>query len=520
MRLSGTFVRTLRDVGVESEFEHLQLALRAGFIRPQESGVYSFLPLGQRVCRNLIGLLEHLFAAQIIQTPTSNDELVEVSRLVAHIIRSYKQFPQRLSQVSTRRRDLTPRGGLVRLKEYTVFNSYHIAGTNHDDYREGINSFFEALDLPARELSGLYGGQTWIYEHPSGDDHFVECPNCGYTATLAAATFKYPHAEMISPETPLQKVKTPDCKTIQAVADFVGVPTSNTLKAVFFIHEHPTRAPRFVFGVIRGDLEVNEAKLIMTLGGVGHLRPATEDEIREVGAEPGYASPIGLQDVMVVVDESVVPDGAFVVGANEAGYHFTGAVPQRDFAYTMQADIALATDGAMCPQCEHRLSLKSGVELGYVAHVETRYSELVEANYLDENGKPQFIPLSVYRIGIDRLFAMLIEHHHDESGVIWPSLVAPFAVHLIQIGKKEDTTVHAEAVFKQLTAYNVMVLFDDRKDSPGIKFTDADLIGIPIRITISDRSLEQGGAEVSLQHDGEREVIPLATVIPWAINQS
>lgn len=164
--------------------------------------------------------------------------------------------------------------------------------------------------------------------------------------------------------------------------------------------------------------------------------------------------------------------------------------------------------------------MKSGVELGYAAHVETRNSELVEASYLDENGKPQFMPLSVYRFGIERLVAMLIEHHHDENGIIWPSLVAPFAVHLIQIGKKDETTVQAEAVFKQLTAYNVMVLFDDRKDSPGIKFTDADLIGIPIRITISDRSLEQGGAEVSLRRDGEREVIPLEAVIPWAINQS
>lgn len=519
MRLSGTFVRTLRDVGVESEFEHLQLALRAGFIRPQESGVYSFLPLGQRVRRNLIGLLEHLFAAQTIQTPTSNDELVDVARLVAHVIRSYKQFPQRLSQVSTRRRDLTPRGGLVRLKEYSVFSSYHIAGTNHDDYREGINSYFEALELPVKEIPGLYGGQSWIYEHPAGDDFYVECANCGYAATKAVAAFKYPRAEMISPETLLEKVETPDCKTIQAVADFVGVPTSNTLKAVFFMYERPTQAPRFVFGVIRGDLEVNEAKLIMALGGVGHLRPATEDEIREAGAEPGYASPIGLGGVTVVVDESVVPDGAFVVGANEACYHFMGAVPQRDFGYTMQADIALATDRATCPQCEHELSMKNGVELGYAAHIETRYSDLVEASYLDENGKPQFIPLSVYRLGIDRLFAMLIEHHHDEDGVIWPSLVAPFAVHLIQIGKKDETTAQAEAVFKQLTAYNVMALFDDRKDSPGIKFTDADLIGIPIRITISDRSLAQGGAEVSLRRDGERKIIPLEAVTPWAINQ-
>jgi prolyl-tRNA synthetase len=318
----------------------------------------------------------------------------------------------------------------------------------------------------------------------------------------------------------LVKVETPDCKTIADVAAFVGVPTSQTIKAVFYWwrprYEEKPGEGRLIFALVRGDLNIVDTKLANALGG-GFLRAATEAEIQAIGAVPGYASGIGLTPatdmqspgVMVVADESIAYGGNFVVGANEEPYHYTGANYDRDFSVSLTADIAQADTGHRCAVCGGRLEAKKAIEVGHCFKLGTRYSAAVDATYLDENGQPQLIYMGSYGIGLDRLMAVVVELHHDKDGIIWPDSVAPYQVHLVHVGKEGDGTKEkAEALYAELTGAGVEVLYDDRDGlGAGVKFKDADLIGIPWRVTVSTRSLEAGGVEVKRREESERRVV-------------
>ncbi|MBN2469126.1 MAG: proline--tRNA ligase, partial [Anaerolineae bacterium] len=303
------------------------------------------------------------------------------------------------------------------------------------------------------------------------------------------------------------------CKTIEAVAAFIGVPTSQTLKAVFFMRDEAD----FVFVVIRGDLEVNESKLSAALGGAS-LRAATEDEIRAVGAEPGYASPVGLPvreemdaaGVIVVVDQSARAGANFVAGANDAGYHLTGVNFGRDFTATLVADIATVYEGALCGRCGvGRLHLERAIELGHCFKLGTTYSEKVGVTYLDEGGSARPVVMGSYGIGLERLIAAIIEKHHDDYGIVWPRSVAPFDVHIVTLGKDEAFHERGRALYDQLRRAGLAVLLDDRQERPGVKFADADLIGVPLRITVSERALERGALEARWRHSPDRFDIPL-----------
>ena len=351
--------------------------------------------------------------------------------------------------------------------------------------------------------------------HPAGEDTLIRCAACGYAANAERAEFRLPPVEP-QPLEEARPIATPDCETIADVAAFVGVPTSQTLKAVFYTRDDA----ELVFLVIRGDLEVNETKLRNLLGG-GELRPATDEEIRVAGAEPGYASPVGLRvretragpGLLVVADHSIEVGSNFVAGANRPGYHLTGANCPRDFGVTLLADVAQAQAGHLCPHCNGVLAAGSAIELGHCFKLGTRYSDMVGATYLDPEGRERPIVMGSYGIGVGRLMAAVIETHHDEHGIVWPPALAPFDVHLLTLGT--DETVHAQGdeIYADLTGFGkpvrsgLEVLYDDREESAGVKFADADLIGCPVRVTVSRRSLKAGGVEQKMRWAEERRVV-------------
>lgn len=364
----------------------------------------------------------------------------------------------------------------------------------------------------------------FMLPHSAGEDTLIRCAACGYAANAERAAFRLPVVEPQPLEEP-RPLATPGCKTIADVAAFVGVPTSQAMKAVFYTLSLPQvenlrEAQELVFVVIRGDLEVNETKLRNLLGG-GKLRPATDEEIHAAGAEPGYASPMGLQvretrdgpGVLVVADHSIEVGSNFVARANRPGYHLTGVNYPRDFAVTLLADVAQAQAGHLCPRCGGVLAAQAAIELGHCFKLGTRYSGAVGATYLDPEGHERPIVMGSYGIGVGRLMAAVIETHHDEHGIVWPPALAPFDVHLLTLGTDEAVHAQAEGIYADLTVFGkpvrpgLEVLYDDREESAGVKFADADLIGCPVRVTVSRRSLKAGGVKVKARWAEERRVV-------------
>jgi prolyl-tRNA synthetase len=575
MRLSQSFGKTLREAPADAELASHQLLIRANFVRPLGSGIYTFMPLGYRVIRKIwdimaeemdaidgqemwmpnlhpaaiwhaTGRWESLDVLMKLKDHSDRDYALSatheevVNMLSLSEIESYRDLPQVIYHISKKFRDEPrPRGGLIRLREFIMKDAYSLDVSEEalDEFypkmHQAYLNIYERCDVPVVALNadvGAMGGKSsheFTVPHPQGEDNFIACDNCGYAANVEAAEFV---REGESPETldELTKVETPNCKTIADVANYVGVPVSQTLKAVFYWHKkfgQPEADGRFIFGLVRGDLEVNEVKLINAVGE-GVLRPATEREIEASGAVPGYASPIGLnvaadpsQDgVYVLVDPSVEAGGNFTVGANDEGYHYTGSNYPRDFQITRMADIAQADTGHQCAVCGGQIEAKRAVEVGHCFKLGTRYSAATNATYLDENNEPQLIYMGSYGIGLDRLMAVIVETHHDKDGIIWPGSVAPYDIYLMHLGKGDEPKEAAEELYKILQESGFDVLFDDRDVSAGVKFKDADLIGVPIRVAVGSRGLAQGKVEVKQRGSAEREDVALSDLITYLKN--
>jgi prolyl-tRNA synthetase len=356
--------------------------------------------------------------------------------------------------------------------------------------------------------AGMIGGSAaheFMLVTPSGEDSLILCPGCNYTANADVAVFDKGAPDFGPPE-PIDEVPTPDCKTIEVVATFLGVSTSQTMKAVFYIADD-----RFVFVVIRGDLGVNKTKLRNRLG-VAEIRPATDKEIRAAGAVPGYASPIGLSSEMtVVVDDSVERMTNAVAGANKDGYHVRHVNFPRDFTASLVGDVALAVEGATCAHCGGVLQEANGVEVGHIFKLGDKYSKVMGATYLDDTGRQRPLIMGCYGIGVGRLLAAAVEANYDDDGIVFPISVAPFEVHLVPVGRGVEAVKAADLLYDEWTAAGIEVLYDDRDESPGVKFKDSDLIGIPIRITVSARTLEQDAYEVKCRWKPDREIVPRGT---------
>lgn len=572
MLLSKSFGKTLRDAPADAEMASHQLLIRGNFIRPAGAGIYTFMPLGFRVLRHIWQIMVEEMDAiggqemwmpnlhpaslwqatgrydsvdvlmkfkggggrEYVMSPTHEEIVVD---LALREIDSYRDLPQVVYHIGKKFRDESrARGGLLRLREFVMKDAYSLdvdAEALDEFYPHIIQAYhniFERCSVPVRAINadvGAMGGKTsheFVVPHDQGEDAFIACTNCDYAANVEAAEFVR-EGEKPSTLEALQKIATPDCTTIASVAAFTNVPTSQTIKAVFFWWTKWGRSEadgRLVFILLRGDLDVSEVKVINALGG-GELRPATDEEIVANGAVAGYASAVGLEvapgldqpGLIVIADPSIEFGGNFVAGANEAGYHFTGANYPRDFSISLMTDIAQASTGHRCPICRGELQSQRAIEAGHCFKLGTRYSEAVNATYLDENGRPQPIFMGSYGIGLDRLMAIIVELHHDQDGIIWPDAVAPYQIHLLHIGKDEEVHIAATGLYERLSAEGYAVLYDDRDLGAGVKFKDADLIGIPWRITVGSRGLTQGVVEVKRRESAEREQVPLSEVISF-----
>lgn len=556
MRMSQLFGHTLREVPSDAEIASHQLLLRAGYMVQLGAGIFNTLHLGKRVQTKIEKILRDEMDAiggQEISMPVVQPADVwkqtgryyqigaEMSRfkdrkdsdmvlamtheeatayLTRALVQSYKHLPRLVYHIQTKwRDDPRPRAGLIRVREFTMKDSYSLDADYEGlerQYRAHYQSYFNIFHrcgLPVvavKSDTGMMGGKLaheFMYLAPIGEDTLIHCEGCGYIANRQIASFRKAAAAPEDPR-PLEKIATPGTKTIRDLAALLNIPEAKTAKAVFMvatITEEETDRDVLVFAVVRGDLDVNETKLTNAVKAKD-LRPARDEEIRAIGAEPGYASPIGLKGALIVVDDSVASSPNLVAGANEEGFHLGNVNYGRDFSADIVTDIAVAEEGYACPDCGAPLRASRGVEVGNIFKLGTRYSDALGCVYTDAEGKERPVIMGSYGIGVGRLMACAAEEHHDEYGLIWPISIAPYQVHLVSIfGNDAD----ADAVYQRLTAAGIEVLYDDRNERPGVKFNDADLIGIPLRVTVSQRSLEAGGVEFKRRAEKDKTILPL-----------
>jgi prolyl-tRNA synthetase len=545
MRVSYLFGETLREVPAEVDTASHQLLLRAGYVRPLATGIFSYLPLAQRALTKIAQIIraemDHIGGQELTMPVVHPAELWQesgrwqaidaalarfqdrggrdmllamtheevVTDLARREIRSYRQLPQLLYQIQTKFRDEPrARGGLIRVREFTMKDSYSLdrdldgLRTQYAAHYTAYFRIYGRAGLPVIAVqsdTGMMGGKVaheFMYLTPIGEDTLVLCPACGYAANREVARFvKVPRA---AAPLPLEQIATPETSTIAALAAFLNIPESETAKVVFLTGDYGPETPaKLIIALVRGDMEANEIA-IQNLSGANALRPATTEEIVAVGAVPGYASPIGIarEHVLVIVDDLVAATPNLVAGANVAGYHVRNACYDRDYSADIVAPIAAAFAGAGCAQCGAPLSLVRGVEVGNIFQLGTRYSQALGATYLDARGDAHPISMGSYGIGLGRLLACVAEEHHDQYGLALPISVAPYQVALLALGRSAETQQLADQLYAGLRAAGVEVLYDDRDARPGVKFADADLRGMPLRLTVSDRSLAQGGVEL------------------------
>ncbi len=584
MKLSQLFGQTLRDAPAEADVTSHKLLMRAGFIRPLGAGIFTYLHIAKRSMQKIETILRDemdRIGGQEISMPVvqpadlwketgrwyqigsemgrfkdrnerdmvlamTHEEVV--SDLVRREVQSYKHLPRLIYHIQTKFRDEPrPRAGLIRVREFTMKDSYSL-DTDWDgldkQYRAHYQAYFNifhrcGLDVIAvKSDTGMMGGKMaheYMYLSPIGEDTLILCETCGYSANRQVARFQ---KNLNAPELPLpiEKVHTPGCKTIEDLANFLGVPKSKTAKAVFFMATIPqdpkslektsgSEMEQFIFAVIRGDLELNETKLANAVGA-RELRPATEEEIKAIGAVPGFASPIGVDfahgqshgfPMQIVVDDSIASSPNLVAGANETDYHLLNTNYLRDYQVDNVTDIAAAEAGHSCPNCGHPLRTARGVEVGNIFKLGTHYSDSLGCTFLDMDGQQKPVIMGSYGIGVGRLLACIAEEYHDELGLAWPVTVAPYQVHLVLLRGKGTPQAKetADRLYTDLQVVGVEVLYDDRDESPGVKFADADLIGLPIRITVSERALAQGGVEMKLRSQTEKNILPLDETVAW-----
>jgi prolyl-tRNA synthetase len=550
MRLSELFFATLRDDPGEAEMPSHKLLLRGGYLRQLGSGIYSLLPLGKKVSDRVEQVVREEIDAiggQEMEMPVVHPaevwkqsgryakigpELVRfkdrgerdmvlamtheevVAILLRDIVQSYRQLPMIVYHFQTKFRDEPrARGGLIRVREFVMKDSYSCdlddAGldVSYEKHRVAYDRIFERLGLDAimvRSDVGIMGGSgahEFMVLNDFGEDTLVLCDNGDFADNQQIAEVGKPSPE---PEDllPMEDVQTPDATTIDALATFLGIPKSRTAKAAFFV----TGDDRFVVAIVRGDYDVNETKLVNTLKARGGLRPATVEEIKARGMEAGYGSPIGARDAVVVVDELVARSPNLVAGANRPGWHIRNVNVGRDYTPDVIAEITNARAGDPCPSCGAPVKLRKGIEVGNIFKLGTDFTEAFGSMYLGEDGERHPIVMGSYGIGLGRNVACIVEAHHDEKGIAWPDEVAPYPAHLVSIGAGRDANVleTAERLHALAASSGREILYDDRDESPGVKLTDAELLGMPWILTVSPRSLAAGGVEVTRRATGER----------------
>jgi len=549
-------ISTLREVPGEAEIASHQLMLRAGMIRKSATGIYTFMPNGVRVLKNVenivreemdrAGAQEFLASALIPANlwqesgrwdvmgsemirlkdrngrdfclgPTHEEVFTDLAR---NEIKSYKQLPLNLYQIQTKYRDeRRPRFGVMRSREFIMKDAYSFDKDNEGldisymKMYEAYNKIFTRCDLEFSAVeadSGAMGGSgsaEFMVKSDIGEDEIAFCTGCNYAANTEKATSKLEDAEK-EEEKELKKIATPDVRTIEELVTFFN--TSNKKFAKTLIYKADGKV---VAVMVRGDRSLNETKVSNALGGIMELEmAAAETVLKATSAEIGFAGPIGLQVDTLLVDEEVTRMSNFIVGANDTGYHYENVNYERDFNGIV-GDYKLVAEGDMCPKCGSPINIRRGVEVGHIFKLGTKYSESMGANYLDENGKEKPLVMGCYGIGINRTVAAIIEQHHDENGILWPMAVAPYKVIVMPANvKNEEQMNRAEKIYEDLKTKGVDVLLDDRNERVGVKFKDADLIGIPIRVTVGKKVVEDI-VEFKLRKNQDIEEVNIEDVV-------
>jgi prolyl-tRNA synthetase len=552
MRLTKLFGKTQREIPAEADTISHQLLLRSGMVGQVAAGVYTIMPLAWRSLKKIENIVRdemNKAGGQEITMPvlspielwqksgraeimgktlfTLNDRREHtlalgptheevVTELVAHHVQSYRDLPLLVYQIQVKFRDEPrPRAGLVRLREFVMKDLYSFdvdeAGVeiSYQKMLHAYENIYRRCGLKAVIVeadSGAIGGKfshEFMLPTESGEDTVISCLKCGYTANAEKAVFNKGTVKNDKP-LPIEEIATPGMKTIEELAAFLKIPAGQTLKAVFYVADS-----KFVFVVIRGDLPVNEIKLKNTLH-CQDLRLATDAEVAEQKIVAGSASPVGLEGITVVADDSITSGTNFVAGGNKPDTHIKNVNYPRDFKASIVVDIALAEAGDTCAKCGTKFVSMRGIEVGHIFVLGTIYSSKLGANFIDADGVSHPIMMGCYGLGLSRLLAAAIEQHHDDKGIVWPVPIAPYQVYLCPLyrdGTKVGET--AERINTEIEAAGLEVLFDDRWESPGVKFNDADLLGMPLRVTISPRTLEKKSVEVKWRAEKESKLFPI-----------
>lgn len=554
MRVSKMYAPTLREVPSEAEIPSHQLLLRAGFMRKSTNGMYTLLPLAWRVIKKIEKIIREEMdrkGAQEIMMPIMQPaeiwqesgrwgaygaEMIRlkdrhgheyclgptheemVTTVVKSDVRSYRQLPLNLYQIQDKFRDeRRPRFGLMRSRDFIMKDAYSFdrdedgLDKSYEDMYDAYSCIFDRCGLTYRPVeadSGAIGGNgshEFMVLADSGEAEIVYCSECEYAADIEKAELHVIEAPDEEAEA-MEKVLTPNCKTIEDVCAYLKLPVEKSMKAVAFQSEKG-----LILCFVRGDHEVNEIKVVNTVG-VTEVEMAEPELLAQAGTVGGYMGPVGLdpKKVIIVVDQSVMKMHNICCGANDEGYHFLNVNPGRDFTPTYVADIRLMAEGDPCPHCGAPVKKARGIEVGQVFKLFTKYSQAMKATFLDENGKEQPMVMGCYGIGVGRTMAAAVEQNNDKDGMIWPAAIAPYQVLVVPVNVKDaDSNAKAEAIYNELLDAGLEVVIDDRKERPGVKFKDADLIGYPLRVVVGPKTLQTGELEVKIRKSGEVKMLPL-----------
>lgn len=573
MYWKDAFINTLREDPVEAELVSHKLMIRSGMIQKLASGVYSYLPLCMRVIQKIETIIRkelekrgasellmpavipaelwkesgrwQYYGAELLRLqdrknndfcigPTHEEVIVDVVRKA---IQSYRSLPLNLYQIQNKFRDeIRPRFGLMRGREFVMKDAYsfHLGDECLDktywSMFEAYNKIFSQCGLEFRPVeadSGNIGGDiTHEFQvlAESSEDTIVYCDQCDYASNIERGEKKLTEALDVIPEdTPtMEVVDTPDKKSIEEVAQFLNVPTEKTIKMLIYLVKRDEEEEEFLISVsIRGDLDVNEVKLRKHLKADSVEIP-DESLLKEKGLAVGYMGLPGFENEAVrmnLADHSVAPLFDAVAGANEEGKHVAHVTPTRDMKVDEYIDASFVSEGDVCPRCENgNLLLRKGIEVGQVFKLGNKYSKSMNLEVLNQNGKPEVPVMGCYGIGVTRTVASAIEQNHDEDGIVWPYAIAPYAVHVLCLdAKKEEVMAATTGLHDALIDAGIDVLVDDRKERPGIKFKDADLIGCPLRVTIGGKGIKNGIIEMKFRKSGEMVEVPKDEIVSKVI---
>ncbi|MCW8979272.1 MAG: proline--tRNA ligase [Marinobacter sp.] len=572
MRASRYLIATQKETPADAEIISHQLMLRAGMIRKLAAGLYTWLPMGLRTLRKVERIVREEMdksgAQEVLMPAVQPAELWEesgrwtqyggellrmkdrhgrdfcfgptheevITDLIRNEISSYKELPANFYQVQTKFRDeRRPRFGVMRAREFLMKDAYsfHLNAESLNETYELMHrtycAIFDRFGLDYRAVqadSGAIGGSASHEFHvlaSSGEDDIVFSTGSDYAANIEKAEAVAPSGTRPAPAEEMKEVGTPDQKTIQAVSQLLGIDATRTVKTLLVKAEADEDGNSgLVALVLRGDHTLNEIKAENLAGVAEPLTMATDEEIEQaVGCKPGSIGPVNL-NVPVIVDRSAAHLADFVCGANREGFHLTGVNWERDAALERVEDLRNVVEGDPSPDGKGTLEIRRGIEVGHIFKLGNKYSTAMNATVLDENGKTVIMDMGCYGLGVSRVVAAAIEQNHDENGIIWPDAIAPFQVAIVTLNAHKSPTVAeaGEKLYEQLRQAGYDVLLDDRKERPGVKFADMELIGIPHRFVVSERGLAAGTLEYKGRKDAEKQDVPVAEALPFLVNAS